>query len=329
VHPTLSRRARRTACLAVATLGALIAHTSAAQTYPDKVVRIIVPFSSGGVTDVVFRPSAQRLASQWGQQAIIENRPGAGSTICAEAVAKAKPDGYTLLFTGNTHIVSASLYRKLSYDALNDFTPICLVGEQGSAVVVHPSVPAKNLAELLALAKSQPKKLNYASSGNGSSQHLFAALLWTMAGVELTHVPYKGSGPATTDLLSGLVPVSVPSISNVVNHIHAGKLRALATTGARRNPALPDVPTVEEAGIKGYEATLWFSAMGPKGLPPEIVNRVYESIVEALRSPDVLRAYASQGIEVRTMPPAEYAAFQKVEFAKWNRIVKESGATVD
>jgi tripartite-type tricarboxylate transporter receptor subunit TctC len=300
-----------------------------AQQYPDKVVRLVVPFSSGGVTDVVVRPIAQRLSMQWGQQAIVENRPGAGSTIGAEIVAKAKPDGYTLLLTGNTHIVSAALYRRLSYDSVNDFTPIALIAEQGSVLVVHPSVPAKNLQELIALAKAQPKKLNYASSGNGSSQHLFAALIFSMAGIELTHVPYKGSGPATADLLSGLVPVSVPSISNVINHITGGKLRPIATTGSKRATALPDVPTVDEAGLEGYDATLWFCALGPKGLPPEIVTKVYESIVEALRSPDVLRAYAGQGIEVRVMPPAEFGQYMRTELVKWTRIVKDSGATVD
>lgn len=312
-----------------ATIGALAATPGLAQSYPEKVVRIIVPFSSGGVTDVVVRPVAQRLSMQWGQQAIVENRPGAGSTIGAEAVARSKPDGYTLLLTGNTHIVSAGLYRKLSYNAIDDFTPIMLMAEQGSALVVHPSVPAKTLQDLLALARTQPLKLNYASSGNGSSQHLFAALLFSMAGVQLTHVPYKGSGPATADLLSGLVPVSVPSISNVINHIQSGKLRALATTGTRRAAGLPDVPTVDEAGVKGYDATLWFCALGPKGLPPEVVTRVYESIAEALRSPEVQKAYAAQGIETRIMPPAEFGQYMRSELVKWTRIVRESGATID
>ncbi|MEO7402094.1 MAG: tripartite tricarboxylate transporter substrate binding protein, partial [Burkholderiales bacterium] len=268
-----------------------------AQTYPERTVRIVVPFASGGVTDVISRPLAQRLSILWGHQAIVENRPGAGSSIGAAEVARAKPDGYTLLLSGSTHLVAAGLYRKLPYDPVNDFTPIVHMAEQPSAVVVHASVPAKNLGELLALARANPKSLNYASSGNGSSQHLMGALLFNMAGVELTHVPYKGSGPALTDLLSGLVPVSVPSISNVIAHVQSGKLRALATTGAKRSPAMPDVPTIDEAGVKGYEATLWFAMFGPKGMPPAIVAKLQDSIGEVLRSPEIVKAYTQQGIE--------------------------------
>ncbi len=300
-----------------------------AQSYPDRVVKFIVPFSPGGVTDVVARPVAQRLAVMWGQQTIVENRPGAGSTIGAEAVARARPDGYTLLFSGNTHAVAAALYKRIPFDAVGDFTPVALVAEQPSVLVVHPSVPAKSTAELITLAAAQPGKLNYASSGNGSSQHLFAALFLAMAGVQMTHVPYKGSGPALAELLSGQVPVSVPSISNALSHIQAGKLRALAVTSSKRAASLPDVPTLDEAGVRGYDAALWFCVLGPKGLPADVVTKLYESIAEALRSPEVQTAYATQGIDARLMPPGPFADYLRAEAVKWARIVKESGATVD
>lgn len=317
----------RTAIAAITlTLAISLAH---AQTYPERVVRFIVPFSAGGVTDVVARPVAQKLSLAWGHQAIVENRPGAGSTIGAEAVAKAKPDGYTLLFTGNTHIVSAALYKRLNYDSLEDFTPIGLVAEQPSVLVVHPSIPANSVAELIALAKREPRKLNYASSGNGSSQHLFAALFLTMAGIEMTHVPYKGSGPALADLLAGIVPVSVPSISNALPHIHGGKLRALGVTSSTRAASLPAVPTLDESGVRGYDAALWFCVLGPKGLPSDIVKRVYESIAAAVHSPEVQKAYANQGIDARLMPPDQFAPYMHSELGKWTRIVRASGARVD
>ncbi len=301
-----------------------------AQSYPERVVKFIVPFSAGGVSDVVSRPIAHRLGVMWGHQTIIENRPGAGGMIGSDVVAKAKPDGYTLLLSGSTHFVSATLHQKtISFHPIDDFTPIAHIAEQPGVLVVHPSVPAKSLAELIALAKAQPGKLNYASSGNGSSQHLFAAMLFTMTGIELTHVPYKGSGPALADLLSGLVPVSVPSISNAIPHIQGGKLRALGVSSAKRVPALPDVPTLDEAGAKGYDAQLWFAVLGPKGLPADIVNKVYESVAVAVRHPDVQKTYAQQGIDVRIMPPAEFTQYFKSESVKWNRVVKEAGVSID
>ena len=301
-----------------------------AQSYPERVVKFIVPFSAGGVSDVVSRPIAHRLGVMWGHQTIVENRPGAGGMIGSDVVAKAKPDGYTLLLSGSTHFVSATLHQKtISFHPIDDFTPIAHIAEQPGVLVVHPSVPAKSLAELISLAKAQPGKLNYASSGNGSSQHLFAAMLFTMTGIELTHVPYKGSGPALADLLSGLVPVSVPSISNAIPHIQGGKLRALGVSSSKRVAALSDVPTLDEAGAKGYDAQLWFAVLGPKGLPADIVNKVYESVAVAVRHPDVQRTYAQQGIDVRIMPPAEFTQYFKSESAKWNRVVKEAGVSID
>jgi tripartite-type tricarboxylate transporter receptor subunit TctC len=301
-----------------------------AQGYPEKVVKFIVPFSAGGVSDVVSRPIAHRLGVMWGHQTIIENRPGAGGMIGSDVVAKAKPDGYTLLLSGSTHFVSAALHHKaITFHPIDDFTPIAHIAEQPGVLVVHPSVPAKSLAELIAMAKAHPGKMNYASSGNGSSQHLFAAMLFTMVGIELTHVPYKGSGPALADLLSGLVPVSVPSISNAIPHIQGGKLRALGVSSAKRVAALPDVPTLSEAGARGYDAQLWFAVLGPKGLPADIVNKVFESVTVAVKHPDVQKTYAQQGIDVRIMPPAEFTQYFRSESVKWNRVVKEAGVSID
>lgn len=314
---------------AIGFLLVLIAGGAAAQSYPDRVVRFLVPFSAGGVSDVVTRAVAQKLGTIWRYAPIVENRPGAGSTLGAAEIARAKPDGYHLLLTGNTHLVSAALYRRLAFDAVNDFIPIIVMAEQSSALVVHPSVAARNVAELVALAKAQPGKFNYASSGNGSSQHLFMALFTSMAGVEMTHVPYKGSGPATADLLSGLVPVSLPSVSNILQHVQSAKLRALAVSGKRRIEALPDVPTLDEAGIKGYEAQLWFCALGPKGMSDELVKTIADAIAEATRSPEVKKAFAGQGIDPFILGPAEFAKFYRAEAEKWARIVKAVGVTVD
>lgn len=318
---------RRLICvLGLLVVGASAAH---AQTYPDRVVKFIVPFSAGGVSDVATRAVAQKLGTIWPYAPIIENRPGAGGSIGADVVAKVKPDGYTLLLTGSTHLVSGALYKKLPYDTVGDFTTIVVFAQQPSVLVVHPSVPAKSVTELVALAKAQPRKLNYASSGNGSSQHLFAALFLSMVGAQMTHVPYKGSGPALADLLSGLVPVSVPSISNAIPYIQANKLRALAVTSTKRTATLPDVPTFDEAGVKGYDAQLWFAAMGPKGMPADLVNRIYQGFAEAVRAPEVLKAFASQGIDPVDMGPAEFSKYILTEQMKWAKVVKDSGATID
>ena len=323
-------RLKRVRCAEVALALSLVSPAAFAQSYPERVVKFIVPFSAGGVSDVVSRPIAHRLGVMWGHQTIVENRPGAGGMIGSDVVAKAKPDGYTLLLSGSTHFVSATLHQKtITFHPIDDFTPIAHIAEQPGVLVVHPSVAANSLAELTALAKAQPGKLNYASSGNGSSQHLFAAMLFSMVGVELTHVPYKGSGPALADLLSGLVPVSVPSISNAIPHIQGRKLRAIGVTSSKRASALPDVPTLDEAGAKGYDAQLWFAVLGPKGLPADIVNKVYESVAVAVRHPDVQKTYAQQGIDVRIMPPADFAQYFKSESVKWNRVVKDAGVSVD
>ncbi|MGH8742418.1 MAG: Bug family tripartite tricarboxylate transporter substrate binding protein, partial [Burkholderiales bacterium] len=261
---------------------------AAAQAWPAKPVRIVVPLGAGGFADVPARILAPRLGAQLGGSTFVENRPGAGSTIGADHVAKSEPDGHTLLFTATPHVISAWLYKTLQYDALKSFVPVALIAAGPYVLVVHPDLPANSVAELVALAKAQPGKIDYASSGNGSAQHLVSALFATTAGIDLSHVPYKGSGQAMQDVLGGRVRVHFAGVPNVINHVRAGKLRALGVTGAQRWPDLPEVPTIAEAGVAGYEATLWLCLLAPAGTPEPIVNRVAAEIGKALQDPEVL-----------------------------------------
>jgi tripartite-type tricarboxylate transporter receptor subunit TctC len=268
--------ARKTGYLTVAALSAAFINAEAtAQSYPVRPPRLIIPFSAGGAADVPGRIVMQRLADAIGQQVIVENRPGAGSTIGAEAAAKAAPDGYTLFMISNTHFVSAALHKKLNYDALNDYTPVTQITSAPNVLVVHPSLPVKNVKELIALAKARPRQIDYASSGNGSTQHLTGALFCKMAGIEMTHIPYRGSGPVTADLLGGQVQVAFPGIAGMLSHIKSGKLRALGVSGSKRSPEMPEVPTIAEAGVKGYEMVAWFGVSGPKGMPRDIQMKLH------------------------------------------------------
>ncbi len=300
-----------------------------AQDYPSKPIRIIVPFSPGGAVDGPTRAIAQELAKRLKQQVIIENKPGAGATIGSEMVAKSPPDGYTLLLASQTNAISASLYPKLAFAPIDDFVGISLLGREPGVLVVHPSVPVKNVAELVALAKAKPGELNYASSGNGSGQHLFAALFTSMAGVKITHVPYKGSGQATTDLLGGTVQMAVPGTQAMLKHIKDNKLRPLATTGVTRSPRLPDVPTLAEAGLAGYSAYVWMGLLAPKGTPPAIIERLQRELKASLSSPEVTTFMNDAGIEVVGSTPAEMDGYFREERDRWARIVKETGAKID
>jgi tripartite-type tricarboxylate transporter receptor subunit TctC len=313
--------------------GALFAGVSPgiqAQSYPARPVRLIVPFSPGGAADVPGRILADRLSASLGQQVVIENRPGAGSTIGAEAAAKAAPDGYTLFMISNTHFVSAALYKKLSYDSLNDYTPITQITSAPNVLIVHPSMPAKSVKELVALAKTRPGEINYASSGNGSTQHLTGALFCKMAGINMTHIPYRGSGPVTADLLAGQVQVGFPGIAGMLPHIKSGKLRALGVTSAKRSPELPDVPTIAEAGVKGYEMVAWFGIAAPKGLPRDIQTRLHGDLLKVLKSTDMQKSMRNVGQEVTFQDkPEQFYAFMKAEAAKWAKVVQDSGAKVE
>src|SRR5262245_8854166 len=245
--------------------GAALATETQAQNYPTRAVRLIVPFSAGGAADVPGRLLTQRMSEALGQQVVVDNRPGVGSALGAELAAKAAPDGYTLFMISNTHFVTAALHKKLPYDPINDYTPITQVTSAPHILVVHPSLPARSVKELVALAKARPGQLDYASSGNGSTQHLTGALFCKMAGIQMTHIPYRGSGPVTADLLGGQVMVGFPGIAGMLPHIKAGKLRALGITSAKRSSQLPDVPTISEVGIKGYEMVAWFGLAAPRG----------------------------------------------------------------
>ena len=311
-------------------VGMALALQGLAQTYPSRPVRIVVPLSPGGFADTPARMLAPRLSEQLGRQFFVENKPGAGGTIGADFVAKAAPDGYTLLLTGTPHVISAHLYKKVPYDALKDFTHIALIASGPYALVVNPQkVPASSVKELIAAAKAQPGKIDYASSGNGSAQHLVGALFNSMAGVELNHVPYKGSGPAMQDLIGGQVGVSFAGVPNVLGHVKAGRLKVLGVTTATRWSELPDVPTIAEAGVPGYEATLWLNISGQAGMPADIVQRLSAEIAKALRDPEVQSNFRSAGVDATSMGTQELNAFMRAEYEKWGRVVRETGATVN
>ena len=321
---------KRPTRFAPAVLAALLcAGTALAQDYPNRPIRIIVPFSAGGAVDGPMRAVAQELSKQLKQQIVIDNKPGAGATIGSEMVAKAAPDGYTLLLASQTNAISATLYNKLSFNPVDDFAPISLLGREPGVLVVHPSQPVKNVAELVALAKQRPGQLNYASSGNGSGQHLFMALFASMAGINVVHVPYRGSAQATTDLLGGTVQLSLPGTQAMVKHIKEGKLRALATTGVTRSPQLPDVPTLAESGLTGYSAYVWMGLLAPKGTPPAIVERLQREVKIALAAPEVKGFFNEAGIEMVGSTAAEFGSYFREERDRWARIVKETGAKID
>jgi tripartite-type tricarboxylate transporter receptor subunit TctC len=290
----------------------------------------VVPLSPGGFADTPARMLAPRLSEQMGRQFFVENKPGAGGTIGADFVAKSAPDGYTLLLTGTPHVISAHLYKKMPYDALKDFTHIALVASGPYALVVNPQkLAVSSVRELIAAARAQPGKIDFASSGNGSAQHLVGALFNSTAGIDLNHVPYKGSGPAMQDLIAGQVGVSFAGIPNVLGHVKSGRLRALGVTTAKRWSELPDIPTLAEAGVPGYEATLWLNVSGPAGMPAEIVQRLNREIDKALSDPEVQASFRAAGVEATSMGPQELSAFIRAEHEKWGRVVRETGATVN
>jgi tripartite-type tricarboxylate transporter receptor subunit TctC len=310
---------------------ALVAYAASAagQAWPNRPVRMVVPLSPGGFADVPARIVAPRLSAALGEQVFVDNKPGAGGTIGADFVAKSRPDGYTLLFTGTPHVISAWLYKTLPYDALKDFAPVSLVASGPYVLVVNPQLQVSSVAELIAAAKAQPGKIDFASSGNGSAQHLVAALFNTLAGINLSHVPYKGSGPAMQDLVSGQVKVSFAGVPNVLTHVRNGRLRALAVTTPKRSPDLPDVPTVAEAGVPGYEATLWLNVSAPAGTPSEIVLRLYGELGKVLQDPEVQQGFRSAGVDPSVLPPEPLGAFIRAEYEKWGKVVRATGAQVN
>jgi tripartite-type tricarboxylate transporter receptor subunit TctC len=302
---------------------------SHAQEYPSKPVRIVVPFAAGGPADIYARFIGQRLQDALGQSVVVDNRPGAGAIIGTDAVAKSAPDGYTLLMMSNTHTVNESLIPNKPYQLLRDFVPVAPINYSDLVLVIHPSVPVNTLAELLQLAKSKPKELNYASSGNGTPYHMAGELFKAMAGVDIVHVPYKGSSGARTDVLGGQVQMMFDAVPTMSDHVRSGKVRAIGTTGEKRSAVLPQVPTMAEAGVPGYEAVIWLGIMAPKSTPREIVNRLSAEITKITSRSDVREGWAKQGALAMTMTPDEFARFIGSDIAKWDRIVKISGAKPD
>lgn len=295
----------------------------AAAEYPDHPVRLIIPFPPGGSNDVVGRLVAKMMSVKLGQQVFVDNRGGAGGVLGTEAAAVAPPDGYTLLIISLAHAVNPSLYPKLSYDPIKSFAPISILATGPNVLVVNPELPVKDVKELLALAKEKPGQVDYASAGVGSFQHLGGELFKLTAGVNLQHVPYKGGGPAMQDVIAGHVKVMFSSLVQTTPFIKSGQLRALGTGGAKRNPVLPDVPTIAEAGVPGYVSDNWWGIMAPAGTPQPVLDKVYAAAQEALKAPELQEAFSREGAATLTMSTAEFQTYIENEIAKWARVVKE------
>jgi tripartite-type tricarboxylate transporter receptor subunit TctC len=307
---------------------ALPAVGASAQEYPSRPVKFIVPFGAGGPADVFARVLAQHLQDSLKQSFVVEDRPGAGSVIGTDAVAKSAPDGYTLLVMSNTHTTNESLVANKPFQLMRDFVPVAPINYSDLLMVVHPSVPAKDLKEFIALAKSKPGRLNYASSGPGTPYHMAGELFKSMSGTDIVHVPHKASGDARSSVIGGHVQMMFDAITTMGEMAKAGQVRALATTGLKRSPLMPDVPTVAEAGVPGYEATIWLGVMAPKGTPAEIVNRLNSEINKVIERPEVREAWAKQGAVPMHMTPAEFDVYLRKDIEKWADVVKVSGATV-
>ena len=313
--------------IAIAAFAAL-AHAQA--TYPSKPIRLVVPFPAGGTTDILARAVAQRLTETLGQPVVVDNRAGAGGNIGADLVAKAAPDGYTLLMgTVGTHAINASLYAKMPYDHVRDFAPIILVAGVPNVLVVNPALPVNSVQELIAYGKANPGKLNFASSGNGTSIHLSAELFKTMTGVQMAHVPYKGSAPALVDLAGGQVQLMFDNLPSSLALIKGGKLKALAVTSAQRSAVLPDVPTVAESGLPGFEASSWFGLLAPAGTPKDIIAKLSGEVAKWLATPEAKEKLAAQGAIPAGLSPDDFMRHIASETVKWQKVVRDSGAKID
>jgi tripartite-type tricarboxylate transporter receptor subunit TctC len=314
----------------VALLFALAALPAAAQHYPSKPIHLICPFPPAGAVDIASRAIANEMTKTIGQPVTVENRPGAGGNLGGEAAAKAAPDGYTLFMsTSGIQAINPALYAKMNFDPNKDLVPVAPLVSLNNVLVLHPSVKANSVKDVIALAKAQPGKIAYASSGNGTSIHMSGAMFTHLTGIDMIHVPYKGSGPAVTDLLAGQVQMMFDNIPSSLPHIKAGKLKALATTGAKRDPALPDLPTIAEAGVPGYESGVWFGLMVPAGTPKEIVARLNAEAVKGARSPEFVKRMGDLGYNFIPGSPEQMSELIKAEIARWTPIVKASGAKVD
>ncbi|WP_338819070.1 tripartite tricarboxylate transporter substrate binding protein [Acidovorax temperans] len=315
---------------ALAGAGLLGSAGALAQSYPTKPVTIIVPFAAGGTTDILARIIGQALTAELGQSVVVDNRAGAGGNIGGQAAAKATPDGHTLFMgTVGTHAINASLYKKMPFDPVKDFAPLTRVANVPNLLVANPAQPYKSVKDLIAYAKANPGKVNFGSSGNGSSIHLSGELFKSLVKVDMQHVPYKGSAPAVTDLLGNQIGIMFDNMPSAIQHVRSGKLVPLAVTTAKRSPELPNVPTIAEAGVPGYEATSWFGMFAPAGTPAPVLAKLNAAIVKVLGQPDVKKKINEQGAEVYSETPEQFAAFIQTESVKWGKVVKESGASLD
>ena len=300
-----------------------------AQDYPNRPVRIVVPFPAGGTTDIITRALAQKLSEEWKQPVVVDNRPGGGANIGAEHAVRSAPDGYTLLMASTAHSINATLYPKMTYDPLKDFTPITLVAETAQVLVVHPSVPANTTRELIQYLRTTSTPVSYSSAGNGSQPHLSAELFKSMSGTKMLHVPYKGGPQAMTDLVAGHVQISLATAPSAVPFIKNGRIKALGVSSRQRIPALPDVPTITDSGLPGYEASGFFGLVGPANMPPAIAAKIQAAVVRIVKDPAMSKYLSEQGADAYTSTQAEYAAFLREEVAKWGKVVKDTGATID
>ena len=316
--------------LALGTLGAGCAFAQGAANYPSKPIRIVVPFPAAGTTDILARAVGNEMQKAWGQPVVVENRPGAGGNLGSDVVAKAAPDGYTLLVGAvSPQAINVTLYPKLPYDVMRDFAHITLIAVVPNLLEVHPSVPVKTVKELIDLARSKPGALSYASSGSGTSIHLSAELFKSMAGVDMLHIPYKGSAPAVTDLMAGQVQLMFDNLPSSIAQVKAGRLRPIAVTTLTRSPALPDVPTIAESGLPGYDASSWFGMHAPAGTSKDIVNKIHGVVAKTLRTPEMIERLSTQGAQPVGNTPEEFTEFVRAEIAKWAKVVKASGARID
>ena len=315
--------------LCVATALSLAVDMAFAQAYPSKPIKLIVPFAPGGFTDVVARILGQKLSVSLGQQFVIENKAGAGSLIGTEFVAKAAPDGYTLVMVSTTHVISPWIYKSMPYDPIKSFTVVSKLVDSPYVLLVNPKVPARNVQEFIALAKTAPGTIHYASSGNGSAQHLMGGLFVSMTGAPLKHVPYRGSGGAANDLISGIVESSFAGVPNALAQVPQGRLKALAVTTAKRIPQLPDVPTLQESGVPGYEASVWLALLAPAGTPKDIVAKLNVEILKTMNSSETKKALYDAGVEPTPSTPEEMSDYMIKELERWGKVVKEAGVKLE
>jgi len=330
-HLTACARAFAVAAgVAAASAGSMYAPAALADTWPSKPVTVIVPFPAGGGTDAFARPLTAQLSKQLGKQFVIDNRGGAGGTVGASIAAKAAPDGYTIFIGGAHHAIAPSFYKKLDYDIEKDFIPVTVIAQPPQVVVVNPTkVQANTLKELIAYAKANPGKLNYGSAGNGSSHHLAGELFKLQTQTFITHIPYKGAGPALSDLIAGQVDMLFDGLGSSAQHIRAGRIKALAVASNKRSPAFPNVPTAAEAGVPNYEVSTWYALWAPKGTPKEVIDRLYTETTKALNSPEMKQVWLQNGSETPAFTPDQFATFQHAEIKRWAEVVQRSGAKID